>query len=794
MHEKNIALLCDEADRLLQLNINLLRQMVEEPDVLSDSKNENRLLFDKQKALKRIEELEGEQIKTARREMVLAVVGTMKAGKSTTINAIVGQEILPNRNRPMTSVPTLIRHVPGKTEPVLHLEHIQPVRNLLITLQEKLATPAGQQVAQTLQQTGDTRELLDILTDDGWLKNEYHGEEEIFTGLASLNDLVRLAAAMGTEFPFDEYAEVQKLPVIDVEFSHLVGMDACQGTLTLLDTPGPNEAGQPQMEVMMRDQLQKASAVLAVMDYTQMNSKADEDVRKELNAIADVSAGRLFVLVNKFDEKDRNGDGADAVRQKVPAMLNSDVLPASRVYPGSSRQAYLANRALHELRKNGTLPVDEAWVDDFVREAFGRMKKDYVCKDSELATEGATDLWECSLIDQLITEVILSSHSRAAALAVDSAAAKLMQNAENISEYLSLRHQGLMQSIQSLQAHITSLLEDIREIADCQEQVTADVRMAMEEIDARTRELLTGVCTSLEEELNDYFRSGKRKEQQMLEEENSAQPRERNAFAFFHDIFGTGNQHDRMRDFDPDSPEIKFSDRREALELMTQIESTVTSLHREAEAQFRPELEKIVSGIETGFRGTALYATENIAGRINTRLEDEGFTVKISFPAVSQLQTRLAVKTNLSALMEERTETVTRRRRQSGLWGKICGAFGTSDWGWETYKEDVSRSVININTVRKEVMSLTRAYFGELQASIEQDINQPVRQEIDAFFCAFREKVEQLRNTLIQSSGDHKRDQQAQERLTRRLQALNERVPELITDSKALREELETML
>ncbi len=318
--------------------------------------------------------------------------------------------------------------------------------------------------------------------------------------------------------------------------------------------------------------------------------------------------------------------------------------------------------------------------------------------------------------------------------------------------------------------------------------------MAMEDINTKTGELLTKVCASLEEELNDYFRSGKRKEQQMLEEENSAQPRERNAFAFFHDIFGTRNQHDRMRDFDPDSPEIKFSDRRAALELMTQIESTVTSLHREAEAQFRPELEKIVSGIETGFRGTALYATENIAGRINARLEDEGFTVKISFPAVSQLQTRLAVKINLSALMEERTETVTRRRRQSGVWGTVCRWFGTSDLGWENYDEDVSRSVININKAREEVMSLTRAYFGELQASIEQDINQPVRQEIDAFFCAFREKVEQLRNTLIQSSEDHKRDQQAQERLTGRLQALNERVPELITDSKALREELETML
>ena len=797
MHEKNIALLCDEADRLLQLNINLLRQMVDEPDVLLDGKNENGLLFDKRKALKRIEELEGEQIKTARREMVLAVVGTIKAGKSTTINAIVGKEILPNRNRPMTSVPTLIRHAPGKTEPLLHLEHIQPVRNLLSTLQQKLATPAGQQVAQTLQQTGDTRELLDILADDSWLKNEYHGEEEIFTGLASLNDLVRLAAAMGSEFPFDEYAEVQKLPVIDVEFSHLVGMDECQGTLTLLDTPGPNEAGQPQMEVMMRDQLQKASAVLAVMDYTQLNSKADEEVRKELNAIADVSAGRLFVLVNKFDEKDRNGDGADAVRQKVPAMLNSDVLPASRVYPGSSRQAYLANRALHELRKNGALPVDEAWVDDFVREAFGPMVEEDDWKDSTKVNKKAEKLWNISLIDQLITEVIQSSHSRAAALAVDSAAAKLMQNAENVSEYLSLRHQGLQQSIQSLQAHISSLLADIREIADCQEQVTGDVRMAMEEIDAKTRELLTGVCASLEETLNAYFRSGKRKEQKMLEEEGAEQRISRQGIiGKIREQFGVSapGHHSWKRDFDPDSPEIKFSDRREALKLMTQIESTVTSLHREAEAQFRPELEKIVRGIETGFRGTALYATENIAGRINARLEDEGFTVKITFPAVSQLQTRLSVKTNLSALMEERTETVTRHRRQSGVWGTFCRWFGTSDWGWETYKEDVSRSVININTVRKEVMSLTRAYFGELQASIEQNINQPVRQEIDDFFCTFREKVEQLRNTLIQSSEDHKRDQQAQEQLTERLQALNERVPELITDSKALREELETML
>ncbi len=251
------------------------------------------------------------------------------------------------------------------------------------------------------------------------------------------------------------------------------------------------------------------------------------------------------------------------------------------------------------------------------REAFGRMKKEHICKDSELVTEGATELWEGSLIDKLITEFIGSSHSRAPALAVDSAAARPHAECRKCRWISVITPSGAATKYSVTAVHITNLLADIQEIEKCRNQVTGDVKIAMDNINTKTRELLTGVCTSLEEALNDYFRSGKRKEQQMLEEENSAQPgRETHSLSFT--IFsGTGNQHDRMRDFDPDSPEIKFSDRREALKLMTQIESTVASLHREAEAQFRPELEKIVRGIETGFRGTALYATENIAGRIN---------------------------------------------------------------------------------------------------------------------------------------------------------------------------------
>ena len=90
--------------------------------------------------------------------------------------------------------------------------------------------------------------------------------------------------------------------------------------------PGPNEAGQPQTYGSDDAGSTAESFCGSGCDglHPDELKASDEDVRKELNAIADVSAGRLFVLVNKFDEKDRNGDGADAVRQKVPAMLNSD--------------------------------------------------------------------------------------------------------------------------------------------------------------------------------------------------------------------------------------------------------------------------------------------------------------------------------------------------------------------------------------------------------------------------------------------------------------------------------------
>ena len=100
-----------QAERLLSHQISLIEVLSKvENLIVSGRDDREKQSFTSESALEDIEVLEDEIRKLEQLHLVVAVVGTMKAGKSTTINAIVGTEVLPARNRPMTAVPTLIRH------------------------------------------------------------------------------------------------------------------------------------------------------------------------------------------------------------------------------------------------------------------------------------------------------------------------------------------------------------------------------------------------------------------------------------------------------------------------------------------------------------------------------------------------------------------------------------------------------------------------------------------------------------------------------------------------------------
>lgn len=52
-----------------------------------------------------------------------------------------------------------------------------------------------------------------------------------------------------------------------------------------------------------------------MLDYTQLKSISDEEVREAILAVG--QSVPLYVLVNKFDQQDRNSDDADQVRALI---------------------------------------------------------------------------------------------------------------------------------------------------------------------------------------------------------------------------------------------------------------------------------------------------------------------------------------------------------------------------------------------------------------------------------------------------------------------------------------------
>ena len=369
--------------------------------------------------------LNSEYSKLERFEVVIAVVGTMKAGKSTTINAIVGREVLPNRNAPMTAIPTLIKHSMGRKQPRLIFTEKarQPVQQLVQDLRKQFKKEQYAQALENLKLDTDLYLTIERIQQGIKITKKALGEKKIFDFLVSMNDLVRIAPHFDLSFPFDQYQDIDQLPIIEIEFVHLKNMKKQYGQLVLLDTPGPNEAGQTHLRSMLLEQLHRASAILAVMDYTQLKSEADAQVREDIQSIAHTAKNRIYALVNKFDNCDRNGMKEPEVKTFVEG-LTKGVIKQKNTYPVAAKWAYLAHRAKNECFEDGSLPDVESndWVEDFYDEAG--LRRDSF-RTPEGIAEAIEDLWQDSLFSQPLKEVIAASHQKAAFVALDSAICKL---------------------------------------------------------------------------------------------------------------------------------------------------------------------------------------------------------------------------------------------------------------------------------------------------------------------------------------------------------------------------------
>lgn len=799
MHQNNIEQLSAEAQRLLKLTLVCYGELKQKSGMLVEQKNiDTKLKFTLKGIEQQIETLDDELKKLTQQEMVLAVVGTMKAGKSTTINAIVGTEVLPNRNRPMTALPTRICHTKGQFEPILYFPHTQPLNTLMGILKKALAK-APEQLKDKLFSDRDMPILITQIEKNIPFEKEYVGAENIFHCLKSLNDLVRLSSDLSIEFPFKEYATVEKIPTINVEFAHLSGLKDGYGQLTLLDTPGPNEAGQSHLEEMLKDQLGKASAVLTVMDYTQLKSTSDEDVRQAVSA----AGGNvpIYALVNKFDQQDRHSDSAEQIKNLVSSQLMKGIIPPEHVFPVASKWGYLANRARHEIHLKGKLPSieEQSWVEDFADEAIGKRWKASDLEDNNSVIEAADELWKYSQFAAPIQEIIQTAYSRAALFSLKSASNKLVSYSEDFREYITLRNEGIMKDISLLKKNVNALESDINLLVSIQTSVENEIKhkisSALEYTAIQTRQL----AIDLNNKTEAYFEAGKlelaEQERKLIEANKKRRPKKkkiRTGIASF--LSAWENNHNQSlsenRDFDPSKKKLEFAKPSEAREFIDKVEHSIAEMLSFGKGKLHDTLTKTLSELEFSLTAKIQDKISPLEQRIHQQLEESGFSIQLKFPIFNIDKLNFSTDDAFEEAVKREEKTVTHSRRQSGVWGTVCGWFNTDDWGWEDYQTTEEKFVVKLASLKSSISNLLNALIHNIDIAIKDQVEQPINNELVFFFTNFTEKLEDIRANLQQSITVQQSESELLEQIKHDLSFFSKKSKEIANDSDELKKEV----
>lgn len=794
MHENNIESIRREAIRLAEFQTILMEEMQEKEGIITESETKSLQTFDRKSLPQAIEILRSEISKLSTLDMVLAIVGTMKAGKSTTINAIVGMEVLPSRNEPMTALPTFIRHKSGQSEPRLILEHNAALQEFVDKVHGKIK--AGLPHSEAAQNDRGFTRLFESFKTNQIIEKEYVGAENIFKFLTTINDLVRFSREFDLEFPYFAYRDIGELPVIEVEFSHLHGKQGDQGTLTLLDTPGPNEAGQMYLKEMLADQLGKASAVLSVMDYQQLKSEADAHIKQELESIAEVVRDRLFVMVNKFDQKGHHDMDRNQICNYVSSSMMDGLIDKENVFPVSSRQAYLANCARRALASSTSLPSpeEEGWVTDFCKSAIDPMWEptDPIKEDTTALKTRAERLWKKSGFEAPLNAVIRKAHAQSSLMLLGSAAKKLTEGATKIHNLLEARESGLQKSTKDLENTIAAIGNDIHKTESAENAAEEKSAELLSEIQKSLSHIFNQAEKESLKELDEYFNTGKN----ALNETNNTDKKSTKS----DERKGTISQVKKSKiklDFDPKYRRLEFVKKEDANEQIKKIKEFLSSIVDKMNDSIHIKIDTYLSRFQSEFNDVIIGDIKEILGNLLDHLSKDGLILEIELPEadlgfdfdakklIGSVESRNE-KRQFSKLFDKQG-TISRVAR---WFGEKLEDFYENEWGREMKSVESPVWIVDFDEISSELKKTFKETISPHSKLISDEIQNRLNDKRSKFFKNFKNQVSSIRGDLMQSQKDQSRNKESQDELLEAFRKFKKKARDCKTDGEKLSAEV----
>jgi GTPase SAR1 family protein len=307
-------------------------------DLYLDFQNNRNLLFDllreattacanlEQKSW--AEQLTSVRAKAASDQFKVMVVGNFKSGKSTFVNALLGESVLPMDVVPCTAVISEIKYR-GKKEAVIYFRNPLPA-----TMPPKLSRAALELINQAGGKT----------------------PPPTYLNIDQLKDFITIVD------PENEKESMAESPYLSAEI--FWPLPLCERGVEIIDSPGLNEA--VTREQITTEYLKKADAVVFVMTCLALAGKNEvEYVQKDIRPFGHED---IFFVCNRYDQVT-----PASARGRVRENGNNKLAPFTAlgekgVFFLSSYQALEGRMANDEslVEQSGILPLESALSDFLV--------------------------------------------------------------------------------------------------------------------------------------------------------------------------------------------------------------------------------------------------------------------------------------------------------------------------------------------------------------------------------------------------------------------------------------------
>ncbi len=716
-------------------------------------------------------QIRNETSKVENLELRMAIVAPMKAGKSTIVNAVAGQDILPSRNSAMTTLPTEIIFDADLDKPVLTLstDVLSVFQDTLDSLRDKINEQGLETVKERLANYPHLQEMPESIQKFAIGKSiprKSEGHENIALTLTSLNDIVRLCSILEPQSDPIQYLE--DVPRIQTPFWRSVGDNnqaKTQGKLVIVDTPGPNEAGEKlRLQAVVKEQLSNSSIVLIVLDFTQLKNEAAEKVKQDVQRVIDIRGkDNLYVLVNKVDQR-RDGDMTpQQVENFVAAEFGiGEARDKNRVFEISARRAFTSANFLMELQQFPHAKVAEMkTVRALAQEVFGiDWEEELEDATVEELKRKAERLWKKSGFEPFLNGAIAALMREAAPRCMASALKIARTHLVELQNEVKLRNSAVNKDAQKIQNEIELLNRDVSQLEWCLNDLGDEIDSIKKSLQEKLDKTLDKLKFEAEQSIQNYFLDGVAQRIKQVEKPDFRNILEQIDIQVRKTLLSPIPVPHIVSNIFPESVsrfikyevglrgrnECEFKKKEEAEEFAAQLNLEATQIVEPLLYQAVKDIEYEIKQSQNELCVLLSKNTKDIIVNASKRL-NESFDIKLELPpiVIGSVETDLSTPT---------VNTVQAKHDFDIL--RTIGNFFRKLFGYEEVKPNKQNYIVSLeDTVNKFKKSIENQ-IEQIKIDIFKNIDSSFKNRISAFLNELRSYLKNYQFSLEQALEDQK--------------------------------------